>query len=318
MKVLLNLFSAKMATANIPEVFFANSSHKEAREPSLIFQKTFCAYCVLIVAIAIPAQWFVIRAILRRQQLKTPIHRLLLQIAIIDLIAAVWNSLYFWLLYFGNGFFAWEFSCNFFQYPIYVVDTAGVCFCAFVGFMLFTRHLTFMFVNAISCAIWTTSILLMGDLAHNTAYRKHWNGEIYRCLTEIGSDYNLELIKEAMKIGVALGIIAVLPTLSRAVRGRAWVHTEINEMLMIMFLLQVTFTTGTALAIVKMNVRNDHSDPKNLLYYDQYLIMLSTVYRPFLYVHFCRHFRNEFKELRVIALVRPETLSLQNGEGART
>lgn len=317
-KVLLNLLSAKMATANIPEVFFANSSHREGKEPSFIFQKTFCTYCALIVVIAIPAQSFVIRAILRREQLKTPIHRLLLQIAIIDLIAAVWNSCYFWLLYFGNEFFAWSYSCNFFQYPIYVVDTAGIFFCAFIGFMLFTRHLTNAYVNVISCAIWIISILAMSDLAYNKAYRKYWNEEVYRCLTEVGNFFNLELVKETLRLAVAVCIMVVLPLLSKVVRGRFWVHTENNEMLLQMVLWQITFTTGTALAVTKMNLHNDHSDPKNLLYYDQYLVMLSTVYRPVLYVFFCRHFRNEFKEMRVTALVQPETLSLQNGEGART
>lgn len=117
---------------------------------------------------------------------------------------------------------------------------------------------------------------------------------------------------------MAVSILVVLPLLSKAVRGRFWMHSELNEMLMLMVLCQITFTTGTAIAVTKMNLRNDHSDPKNLLYYDQYLLMLSTVYRPFHYVWFCRHFRNEFKELRVIALVRPETFSLRSGEGART
>lgn len=314
-KVHLTLLSAKMATTNIPGVFFANSSHRKPEMVVTDFEKTFCAYLVVIVAIAIPAQLFVIRAILRKEQLKTPIHRILLQIAINDLLFSFWFSTYCWMMYFGNGFFAWKYSCNFFEYPNYVFDTVGIFFCAFVGFMLFTRHLTFLYANVISCAIWIGAMILMRDMATNTSYWKPWFDGSYRCLNVRDNEFNLQLLKETMRIAVAVAIILVLPLLSRLVRGRFWIRNDTNEMLLIMVLLQITFTSGTALVVTKMNLLQDYTDENNIVYYDGYLFMLSFIYRPFHYVCFCRHFRSELKELRESALVRPETFSLRNREG---
>ena len=280
------------------------------------YARNFYYACIIVIAIVSTAvNIFIIQAILRKRQLRTPINIFLLNVAVLDiydvnvfLFDDVF-ALYIWKVLLKT------YSCKIWHFQFSIGQFGLLLFLSSITAALFVKKIRLKTTVVISVAIYIVATALSfsySQLFENVTLRN----KIYSCFrnSEDKFDNFVFLFCETICHWLLIFVLLLSLLIHKKVRRSFFPRSDTNDMLLKMIAIELIFETPFKIAHYLKVFFNWYSNYDLIYYTPGFIFYFAFVYRPFLYVYYDKDFRREFRNLLQLTSSVVEFQGLENDD----
>ena len=278
------------------------------------YARNFYYACIIVIAIVSTAvNIFIIQAILRKRQLRTPINIFLLNVAVLDIYVIYGILFYDVFALFVSKVILKTYSCKTVHFQVSIGQFALMLFLSSITAALFVKKIRMKTTVVISVAIYivaTASSFSYSQLFENVTLS---NNNVY-CARHFNDKFDKFLFQFYETISQSLLIFVLLLSLQvhKKVRGSFLHRSDTNEMLLRMIAIELILESPVLIAHYLLVFFNWYSNYDLIYYTPGFILNFAFVYRPFLYVYYDKDFKNEFRNLLQLTSSVVEFQGLEN------